>query len=285
MRVLHGGAWTSAQVGLKHPMSACCDGWDIRMTLRPNMLKTVLALVATSLLLSACGGGERERKFVAREVGLLYNLGNDRLERGRYKEAAVFFDEVERQHPYSQWARRAQLMSAFSYYEANEYEDAVLAAERFLSLHPGNKYAPYAHYLIAMCHYEQISAVALDQKSTEKALSALQEVVRRYPNSEYAEDARLKIDMTRDHLAGKEMDIGRYYQRKGQHLAAVIRFRRVLDDYGTTSHVPEALHRLVESYLELGIKEEAQKSAAVLGYNFPGNKWYERSFKLMKKLG
>lgn len=235
-------------------------------------------------MLTACGGDDRERKFVAREVGALYNFGADRVENGRYEEAAIFFDEVERQHPYSQWARRAQLMSAFSYYQANEYEDAVLAAERFLSLHPGNRHAPYAYYLIGISHYEQISDVTRDQKSTEQALAALNELIRRYPDSDYAEDARLKIDMTRDHLAGKEMDVGRFYQKRGHHLAAVIRFRAVLDEFGTTSHVPEALHRLVESYLELGIQEEAKKTAAVLGYNYPGNKWYERSYKLIQKL-
>lgn len=246
-------------------------------------MKAIFLLLGASFLLAACGG-DKERKFVARELGALYNLGADRLEKGRHEEAAIFFDEVERQHPYSQWARRAQLMSAYSYYEANEYEDAVLAAERFLSLHPGNKHAVYAHYLIAICHYEQINDVTRDQKSTEKAMAALREVMRRYPDSVYAEDASLKMDMTRDHLAGKEMDIGRYYQKRGQHLAAVIRFRRVLDEFDTTSHVPEALHRLVESYLELGIQEEARKSAAVLGYNYPGSKWYERSYKLMQKL-
>lgn len=253
--------------------------------MRNQMVKSIFALLLAAFTLSACGGDDKERKFVARDVEALYNFGADRMSRGRFEEAAIFFDEVERQHPYSQWARRAQLMSAFSYYQANEYEDAVLAAERFLSLHPGNKFAPYAYYLIGISHYEQINDVSRDQKSTEQALQALTEVVRRYPDSKYAEDATLKIDMTRDHLAGKEMDIGRFYQKRGHHLAALIRFRNVLDDYGTTSHVPEALHRLVESYLELGIQEEARKSAAVLGFNYPSSKWYERSYKLIDKLG
>ncbi|MGD8327534.1 MAG: outer membrane protein assembly factor BamD [Sphingomonadales bacterium] len=253
--------------------------------MRNRFNTSTLALLLAAFSLAACGGGDKERKFVAREVGALYNFGADRLAQGRYEEAAVFFDEVERQHPYSQWARRAQLMSAYSYYQANEYEDAILAAERFLSLHPGNKYAPYAYYLIGIAHYEQINDVSRDQKSTEQALQALNELIRRYPESKYAEDARLKVDMTRDHLAGKEMDIGRFYQKRGHHLAAVVRFRNVLDDYGTTSHVPEALHRLVESYLELGIQEEARKAAAVLGYNYPNSKWYERSYKLIQKLG
>ncbi|MFZ5609547.1 MAG: outer membrane protein assembly factor BamD [Pseudomonadota bacterium] len=250
---------------------------------RIRSLGTTLVLLAALFSLAACGGGERERKFVARDVGALYNMGKDRLHSSRFTEAAAFFDEVERQHPYSQWARRAQLMSAYSYYQANKYDDAILAAERFLALHPGNKDAPYAYYLIAISHYEQIIDVQRDQKSTEKALAALEEVVRRYPSTAYAEDARLKIDVTRDHLAGKEMEIGRFYQRQGQYLAAVIRFRRVLEEYETTSHVPEALHRLAESYLALGVREEAVKAAAVLGYNFPDNKWYQRCYKLLHK--
>jgi len=193
------------------------------------------------------------------------------------------FDEVERQHPYSPWARRAQLMSAFSYYAARDYSKAIQSSQRFLSIHPGNKDAPYAYYLIAISYYEQISDVTRDQKITEQAKQSLTEITRRYPESPYAQDARLKLDLVNDHLAGKEMTIGRFYQRSGKWLAATVRFRNVVDDYQTTSHAPEALYRLVETYLTLGIPEEAQKSAAVLGSNYPASVWYSRAFKLMNK--
>ena len=174
-------------------------------------------------------------------------------------------------------------MSAFSYYLARDYNKAVQSAQRFLQIHPGNKDAPYAYYLIAVSYYEQISDVTRDQKITEQALRTLTEVVRRYPATEYAADARLKIDLVNDHLAGKEMEIGRFYQRSGKWLAATLRFREVIDKYQETSHAPEALYRLVESYLALGIPDEAQKSAAVLGANYPGNEWYERAYKLMTR--
>ena len=197
--------------------------------------------------------------------------------------SAALFDEVERQHPYSRWARRAQLMSAFSYYVARDYTKAVSSAQRFLSIHPGNKDAPYAFYLIALCYYEQISDVSRDQKITQQAKTALTDVARRYPGTTYAADARLKLDLVNDHLAGKEMDIGRSYQRSGKWLASALRFRNVVDNYQTTSHTPEALYRLVESYLSLGIPEEAQKAAAVLGTNYGGSAWYRRSFELMQR--
>ena len=172
---------------------------------------------------------------------------------GNYEDAAKLFDEVERQHPYSVWARRAQLMSAFSYYMAQKYPDAISSAQRFLTIHPGNKDAPYANYLIAMSYYQQIEDVTRDQKITQQASDAFGELIRRYPESRYAADARLKLDLINDHLAGKEMEIGRFYQRQGNWLAASIRFRDVVDKYQTTSHTPEALERLVESYLALGI--------------------------------
>ena len=196
--------------------------------------------------------------------------------------AAALFDEVERQHPYSPWARRAQLMSAFSYYVAADYNKAIQSAQRFLSIHPGNKDAPYAYYLIALSYYEQISDVQRDQKITEQARTALREVNRRFPATEYATDARLKLDLVEDHLAGKEMEIGRYYQNSGKWIAAQIRFQNVVDNFQTTSHTPEALYRLVESSLALGIPSEAKKYAAVLGANYPGNEWYERAYDLVQ---
>ncbi|MBU6207386.1 MAG: outer membrane protein assembly factor BamD, partial [Alphaproteobacteria bacterium] len=200
-----------------------------------------------------------------------------------YKLAGALFDEVERQHPYSVWARRAELMSAFSYYLARDYNESTNAAQRFLSIHPGNHDAPYAYYIIAINYYEQIADVTRDQKITAQALDALGEVVRRYPDSTYAADARLKIDLVQDHLAGKEMEIGRFYQSRSQWLSATLRFRTVIDKFQTTSHVPEALERLTECYLALGIPTEAEKAAAVLGHNYPGSVWYSRAYALMQK--
>ena len=232
------------------------------------------------------GGCARNRQkgdvpYVARDVGTLYSTAKRQLDRGRYQEAAQLFDEVERQHPYSIWARRAQLMSAFSWYLDGTYQKSIESAQRFLAVHPGNKDATYAYYLIALGYYEQISDVTRDQKITAQALDALGELSRRYPGSKYAADARLKIDLVRDHLAGKEMEIGRFYEKRGEWLGATLRFRRVVDQYQTTTHVPEALMRLTETYLALGVREEAQKAAAVLGNNYPGTVWYQRAYKLM----
>ncbi len=242
------------------------------------------ALVVTPLLAACAGAGvKKDTRYVARDVNTLYRAAQERLDRGQYGVAAALFDEVERQHPYSPWARRAQLMSSFSYYMDREYTPAIEAAQRFLAIHPGNKDAPYAYYLIGLSYYEQISDVTRDQKITQQASAALGEVIRRYPDSRYAADARLKIDLVQDHLAGKEMEIGRFYQRSSNWLAASIRFREVVDKYQTTSHTAEALYRLTECYLALGIPAEAKKSAAVLGANYPGSEWYERSFKLMQK--
>ena len=246
-----------------------------------------LALAVVAVGVAGCAktsaSTKADQSYVARDVETIYNFGKETLDQKRYKQAALIFDEVERQHPYSVWARRAQLMAAFSYYMARDYQESVLSAQRFLSLHPGNKDAPYAYYLVAISYYEQIIGVERDQKVTQQALDALNELVRRYPNTDYAADARLKIDLARDHLAGKEMETGRWYQSQGQYLAAVARFRNVVDKYDTTTHVPEALERLVESYLALGIPEEAKKAAAVLGYNYPGSKWYERAHRLVQK--
>ncbi|SNS68294.1 outer membrane protein assembly factor BamD [Sphingopyxis indica] len=243
------------------------------------------ALVMTPMLAACAGGGgvKKDTRYVARDVSTLYRAAQDRLDRGQYKLAAALFDEVERQHPYSPWARRAQLMSAFSYYMDREYTPAIAAAQRFLAIHPGNKDAPYAYYLIGLSYYEQISDVTRDQKITLQAQAALGEVIRRYPDTRYAADARLKMDLVRDHLAGKEMEIGRFYERSSNWLAASIRFREVTDKYQTTSHAPEALYRLVECYLALGVPSEAKKSAAVLGANYPGSKWYKRAYELMQK--
>ena len=180
------------------------------------------------------------------------------------------------------WATKAQLMSAYALYQRNKYDESLVALDRFIQLHPGNRDAPYAYYLKALNYYEQIADVGRDQRLTDKALKALEEVVRRFPESVYARDARIKIDLTRDHLAGKEMEIGRFYERSGQEVAAINRYRTVIEKFQTTTHVPEALHRLTECYLAVGLREEAQTSAAVLGHNFPGSPWYQASYALLE---
>lgn len=260
------------------------------MNFRMTHPARALALAALAVGLGACSGGVRSREsqqFVDEPVAQLYLRGADLMDRGRYDQALAAFQEVERQHPYSSWARRAMLMEAYAHYQANQYDDAIEDAQRFLSLHPGNESAPYAYYLIAQCQFERILDVGRDQGTTERALAALQDVVRRYPESDYARDARLKIDMVYDQLAGKEMTVGRFYERNDQHLAAINRFRNVIENpnFQRTSHVPEALHRLVECYLSVGMTEEAQRMAAILGYNFPGDPWYQRTYALMNAQG
>jgi outer membrane protein assembly factor BamD len=262
------------------------------MMLTPQSYRSLVSRSVTLALIAACalsisGCARHKAKgdlpYVARDVGTLYSAAKDKLDKHDYKLAAALFDEVERQHPYSIWARRAQLMGAFAYYLDRDYQKSIDSAQRFLSIHPGNRDAPYAYYLVALGYYEQISDVTRDQKITQQALDALGELTRRYPNSRYAADARLKTDLVRDHLAGKEMEIGRFYETRGQWLAASMRFRRVVDDYQTTTHVPEALMRLTETYLALGVPDEARKAAAVLGNNYPGTDWYERAYKLIEK--
>ena len=252
-----------------------------------SFLRSAVLAVLAAGLLTACGGNDRraELAYEERPVETLYNLAFEQLQRRDYQRAAALFDEVERQHPFSEWARRSMLMAAFANYEANRYGEAISDAERFIALHPGNDSAPYAYYLIAISHYEQIYDVGRDQSNTRQALDSLQQVVRRFPDTPYAKDARLKIDMTRDHLAGKEMEVGRWYLRNGFFLAAINRFQTVIEDYETTSHTPEALHRLVEAYVSLGVDAEAVQVASVLGYNFPGSDWYEDSYDLLTARG
>jgi outer membrane protein assembly factor BamD len=252
-----------------------------------KITRSAAALIACALVLPAvgCAGkkGAGDTAYVARDVNTLYALAKKRMDSGQYEESAKLFDEVERQHPYSIWARRAQLMSAFSYYLARKYPEAVSSARRFLTIHPGNKEAPYAQYLIAMSYYQQIEDVTRDQRTTQQAADAFGELIRRYPESRYASDGRLKLDLINDHLAGKEMEVGRFYQRSGQWLAATMHFRVVVEKYQTTTHTPEALERLVECYLALGIPAEAHKAAAVLGANYPSDKWYKRAYNLIQR--
>ena len=230
--------------------------------------------------ITACSG-YTETQYVERSVNALYNNAIDALEANEYLKAANYFEEVERQHPYSIWATKAQLMAAYANYEANEYDDAIIGLDRFIQLHPGNPDTPYAYYLKALSYYEQITDISRDQLVTEKALKALRNVARRYPQTKYARSARLKIDLTRDHLAGKEMSIGRFYLHKKEYIAAINRFNRVIKQYQTTTHVPEALHRVAEAYVALGLPEEAKKAASVLGHNYPGSEWYTDSYDLM----
>ncbi len=243
------------------------------------------ALAAATLVVGlALGAGCSPRLPTVepdRPVEQLYNTGMNQLVAGNYITAVRFFEEVERQHPYSVWANKAILMAAYARYLSYRYDDAIIALDRFIRLHPGSSDIAYAYYLRALCYYDQIADVQRDQTTTRLAMDALQEVVRRFPESAYANDAALKIDLTRDQLAGQQMTIGRWYARRHEHQAAVNRFRVVIDEYQTTSHVPEALHRLTESYLALGLVDEARKTAAVLGHNFPGSEWYLDSYTLL----
>jgi outer membrane protein assembly factor BamD len=245
-----------------------------------------ISLLAGALV--ACGGGpEEELQYTEQPVEQLYNSAADLMDQRRWSEADLAFQEVERQHPYSSWARRSMLMSSYVKYQANKYDEAIESARRYIQLYPGNESAAYAFYLVSLCYFEQILDVGRDQATTQSALDALLEVTRRYPDSSYAQDAKLKIDMTYDQLAGKEMEVGRFYLRREQHLAAINRFKSVIENenYQRTTHTPEAMHRLVEAYLSVGVFDEAQRVAAVLGYNYPGNEWYERTFALMTARG
>ena len=233
-----------------------------------------------AVALAGCGSTDEKIDSDGRPVQAIYNDAVNALEAKNYTLAAKLFDDVEREHPYSVWATKAQLMAGYSNFEASQYDEAIIAIDRFIQLHPGNRDVAYAHYLKALSYYEQISDVVRDQGATENARAALSEVIRRFPATSYARDATLKLDLTHDHLAGKEMEIGRYYLTRAHYLAAINRFQRVIDDYQTTSHVPEALHRLVESYSALGIEGEARKVAAVLGHNFPGSEWYIDSYTI-----
>jgi len=244
-------------------------------------LRISLLILLAALSLTACGKDDEDKQKPNQPVGKLYNDAFKKLNEGDTKEAIKGFEEVERQHPYSEWAVRAELMVAYANYHHGKYDEAIGALERFVKQHPGNRNTPYAYYLKAICYYEQITDVGRDQRVTSQAQQALSEVMKRFPDSEYAQDARIKFDLTNDHLAGKEMEIGRYYERHQEYLAAINRFRNVVERFQTTSHIPEALERLVECYLKLGVTDQAQRYAAVLGYNYPNSSWYKDSYALM----
>lgn len=254
-----------------------------------SKLKTALLIGAAtaSLTLTACQSSSRkaQRAYVERPVEVLYNSAANELDKRDYAEAIELFNEVERQHPYSEWARRSTLMSAFAAYQSRRYDEAISTAQRFISLNPGSESAAYAYHLVATSYFEQIVDVGRDQRTTELAAGALSELMRRFPASEYAKDAQLKMDMVEDQLAGKEMAIGRWYMRRSEHLPAINRYRTVITEFDTTSHAPEALYRLVEAYLSIGLKGEALAAAAVLGYNHADTDWYEDAYKLMTDEG
>ena len=254
---------------------------------RISTVRPLIAVVILAIALSGCSHKSKKLKlaYEERPVELLYAAGANRMDRRQWDQAVEYFQEVERQHPYSEWSRRAILMQAYAHYQSNDYAEAIGDAERFISLYPGNPTAAYAHYLKAVCYFEEIVDVGRDQSATGQALNSLNEVVQRYPRTEYAQDSRLKIDMVNDQLAGKEMTIGRYYLRQGDTLAAIGRFRTVVDRYQTTSHTPEALYRLVEAYLTVGLIDEAKRNGAVLGFNYPGDAWYGDAYALLTDKG
>ncbi|MBO5997972.1 MAG: outer membrane protein assembly factor BamD [Alphaproteobacteria bacterium] len=243
-------------------------------------MKKILLITLLCLTLAACSS---DTVMPEKSVGTLYNEAMDYVEDESYAKAIKLFDEVERQHPYSPWAAKAQIMTAYLYYVQPKYTDAVLAINRFLSLHPGNKYAPYAYYLKGMCYYEQITDTSRSQMATKEAYDAFNRLIVLYPDSEYAKDAVAKMRLTLNHMAGKEMTIGRYYLKQGKYGAALNRFADVVRNYQNTEQVEEALYRLTETYLILGLSDEAKRSAAVLGYNYPASEWYKKAYNLMQE--
>ena len=267
-----------------------------RMTARSDLarfgrqLRLAAGLAVLAIALTGCGSASLWDKFTAKDdtfneepADKLYNEGLYLMnQRKDPKAASKKFEEVDRQHPYSDWARKSLLMSAYSFYNSGDYDSCIGAATRYVTLHPGSSDAAYAQYLIAASHYDQIPDVSRDQGRTEKAIAALEEVIRKYPASEYANSAKAKLEGARDQLAGKEMEVGRYNLSKRNFTGAINRFKTVVTQYQTTRHVEEALARLAEAYMAIGIVGEAQTAAAVLGHNFPDSKWYKDAYNLVK---
>ncbi|WP_076366795.1 outer membrane protein assembly factor BamD [Phaeovulum vinaykumarii] len=238
--------------------------------------------------LASCGGSNKEPPLDTLTAEQIYKKGEYALETvtaRRPEEAVRYFAEVERLYPYSEWAKRALIMQAYTLHRAKKYEEARSAAQRYIDTYPGDEDAAYAKYLLALSYYDQIDRVGRDQGLTYQALQALREVIEQYPDSEYARSAMLKFDLAFDHLAAKEMEIGRFYLKRGHYTAAINRFRVVVEDFQTTTQTPEALHRLVEAYLALGLTDEAQTAAAILGHNFSASPFYQDSFNLLKGRG
>ena len=254
--------------------------------LKNHVLFLIFALI--SLLFSSCsdsqnniGIGVSEDK-AAEEI---FNSGERELIRRRYNDAAEKFKEVERLYPYSDWAKRALIMQVYSFHKDKEYENVVSAANRFIEFHPKDKDIPYAYYLIGLSYYDQVLAIGRDQKLTQEALRIFKLIIKEYPDSEYASNSQIKYDFLKNQLASKEMEVGRYYLKRSHYVSAINRFRGIIENFSTTSQVPEALHRLVEAYLSLGLTDEAQTAGAILGYNYKSNEWYERSFELLRSKG
>lgn len=250
-----------------------------------KILRSFSLGLACVLVLSACNRGPKELVVESRSAEDLFVTAEFDLDKGNPVRAARLFDEVERLYPYSEWAKRATMMAAFAYYDASRFAQSRSAAERYLDLYPADEDAAYAQYLIALSYYDQITDVGRDQETTFEALQQLRETIERYPNSDYTKSAELKFDLAFDHLAGKEMEIGRYYLKKGHYSAAINRFRVVVEDFQTTMHTAEALHRLIEAYLSLGLTDEAQTAGAILGHNYQGSVWYEDSYALLTRNG
>jgi outer membrane protein assembly factor BamD len=265
---------------------------DSRLLVRANPAQgariwvRIAALLLVTFVLGACSMFDKDEVIVDEPADKLYNEGLYLLNKKKDpKLAAKKFEEVDRQHPYSEWARKSLLMTAFAYYEAGAYDDCIQAARRYITLHPGSPDAAYAQFLIGSSHFDQIPEISRDQDRTEKAMQTLDELVRKHPNTEYAASAKRKIETARDQLAGKEMDVGRWYMQRRDYTGAINRFKIVVTRYQRTRHVEEALLRLTEAYMSLGIVEEAQTSAAVLGHNFPNSRWYKDAFALMQSKG
>jgi outer membrane protein assembly factor BamD len=251
-----------------------------------RVLACVATLVLAGVTLSGCSLFDKDVVLPEEPADKLYNEGLYLLNNKKSpKDAAKKFEEVDRQHPYSEWARKALIMSAYAYYESGNYDDCINSARRYVTLHPGSPDAAYAQFLIGSSYFDQIPEISRDQERAEKAVQTLDEVVRKYPNSEYAVAAKRKIEMARDQLAGKEMEIGRYNLTQRNYIGAINRFKIVVTRYQTTRHVEEALLRLTEAYMALGIIDEAQTSAAVLGHNFPDSRWYKDAYALMQSKG
>jgi outer membrane protein assembly factor BamD len=248
-------------------------------------LAALVLVPLLALLLTACGKDKPEAEVIVDPPDVLYNQALANLEAGDAREASEKFKTIDNEHPYSEEARKAMIMSAFLNFRRGKYQDAINDAQRYVTLFPATDDAAYAQYLIGESYFRQIPDVTRDQELSKKAMDSMGEVIAKYPQSEYANDARNKIDIARDQIAGKEMQIGRYYLERREYLAAVNRFKTVVEEYQTTRHVEEALHRLTESYLALGIVPEAQTAAAVLGHNFPDSEWYQDSYKLLNKGG
>lgn len=236
-------------------------------------------------LLAACGGGDNAADLEAMTAQQIFEQGELQIERGKPDDAAFSFGEIERLYPYSEYAQRGLIMQAYAYHRDEDYPNSRAAAQRYLDFYPAEQDAAYAAYLVALSYYDQIDEIGRDQGLTFQALQALRRVIEQYPDSEYARTSVLKFDLAFDHLAAKEMEIGRFYLKRGNYVAAANRFRTVVEDFQTTTHTPEALHRLVESYLSLGLVEEAQTAGALLGYNYQSSEWYEASFALLTGQG